>query len=320
MPDWFDVYFTQPESAQAGALRGGPDKNLADAISQARASVDMAVLQLDLWSIRDALIDAHRRGVAVRVVTDSDYLDEDEIQDLIQAGIAVLGDRREGLMHNKFVVIDRQEVWSGSMNFTISETYRNNNNLVRVSSANLAENYTREFEEMFVTDKFGAFSPADTPYPILKINGVQTETYFSPDDQTEIRLLALLRGAKESIHFLAFSFTSDKLAGAILERARQGVTVSGVLEASQYQSNAGTELDKFLQAGLDIRLDGNPKNMHHKVMIIDGQIVVTGSYNYSYYAETRNDENTLIFHDTTIAGLYQGEFERIFQQAAPPKK
>ncbi len=136
IPDtgWYDVYFTEPGGAQAQSLRGGPDKYLAQAIAKARASVDLAVLQLDLWSIRDALIDAHRRGVAVRVVTDSDYLDEAEIQDLIQTGITVLSDRREGLMHNKFVVIDRQEIWTGSMNFTISETYRNNNNLIRIHS------------------------------------------------------------------------------------------------------------------------------------------------------------------------------------------
>ncbi len=171
---------------------------------------------------------------------------------------------------------------------------------------------------MFVDDKFGPLSPANTPYPILKINGVQSETYFSPDDQTEVRLLALLRQAKESINFLAFSFTSDKLADAILSRAREGVSVTGVLEASQYQSNAGSDMDKFLDAGLDIRLDGNTKNMHHKVIIIDKKIVVAGSYNFSYYAETRNDENTLILHDPNVAALFLAEFDRLFQQAVVP--
>jgi len=315
---WYDIYFTEPGSAQSETLRGGPDLHLATAIRTARASVDMAVLQLDLWSIRDALLDAHRRGVTVRVVTDSDYLDEVEIQDLLQAGVSVLGDRREGLMHNKFVVIDRQEVWTGSMNFTISETYRNNNNLIRIRSTKLAENYTNEFEEMYLDDKFGAFSPTNTPHPILKINGVQTETYFSPDDQTEVRLMALLREAKDSIQFMAYSFTSDNLADVILARAREGVSVSGVMEASQYQSNAGTDFNKFLDAGLDIRLDANPKNMHHKVLIIDGRIVITGSYNFSYYAENRNDENTLILHDANIAAIYQAEFEKLFQGASIP--
>ena len=64
-------------------------------------------IDLNLWSIRDALISAHRRGVDVRMVTDSDNMDEQEVQEIKAAGIEVLGDRHESLMHDKFVVIDR---------------------------------------------------------------------------------------------------------------------------------------------------------------------------------------------------------------------
>lgn len=316
--DWVDIYFSAPDNPQSQSLRGGPDKYLADAIRRSRVSVDIAALQLDLWSIRDALVDAHRRGVAVRMVTDSDYLDQAEIQDLIKAGIPVLSDRREGLMHNKFVVIDRQEVWTGSMNLTINGAYRNDNHLIRIQSTRLAENYTVEFEEMFLDDRFGPGSPSQTPYPIFTINGIQLETYFSPDDGTEARIIELIRSAKESIFFLAFAFTSDPIADAMLERAAQRVEVAGVFESSQYRSNLGTEFDRFKNAGLDVRLDSNPKNMHHKVIIIDQSIVIAGSYNFSYYAETRNDENTLILHDAEMAHIFEQEFERIFDEAIQP--
>ena len=96
----------------------GPDKVLAGAIDSARLSVDVAAYSLNLWSIRDALISAYRRGVQVRVVMESDNMDVPEVQELIGAGIPVHGDQREGLMHDKFVVIDRYEVWTGSMNYT----------------------------------------------------------------------------------------------------------------------------------------------------------------------------------------------------------
>ena len=87
------------------------------------------------------------------------------------------------------------------------------------------------------------------------------------------------------------------------------------MEESQYKSNQGTEYDRFKKAGLDVRLDGNPRNMHHKVFIIDGQTVVTGSYNFSANAEQSNDENTLIIYNEEIAGQYLDEFERIFEEA-----
>ena len=119
LSDNFTVYFSDPENPISSSYRGGPDEALADAIRDARVSVDMAIHFLDLWSIRDALIDAHRRGVTVRLVTESDYMDVPEIQELRGAGIPVLGDRHEGRMHNKFVVIDRKEVWTGSLNLFI---------------------------------------------------------------------------------------------------------------------------------------------------------------------------------------------------------
>ncbi len=117
--EWYSLYFTQPDDPASRSLRGGPDADLAEAIEQARLGVDVAAYDLNLWSLRDALIAAHRRGVAVRVVAESDNLDAAEIQQLKEAGIPVLGDRREGLMHNKFVIIDRQQVWTGSMNLMI---------------------------------------------------------------------------------------------------------------------------------------------------------------------------------------------------------
>lgn len=309
---WFNIYFTDPKNPSAGSFRGGIDTKLVTAIQGARLSVDVAILDLNLWSLRDALVDAYRRGVKVRVVTESDYLDEPEIQDLLEAGISVLGDRREGTMHNKFVVIDRSEIWTGSMNFTTTDGYLNDNNLLQVRSARLAENYTTEFNEMFEDDLFGPDVRLATPYPELDVEGVLIGVYFSPDDGVASHLLDLIQSASESLYFMAFSFTSDELANAILERAQNGVIVAGVMEESQVESNVGSEYDRFRQAGLDVRLDGNPRNMHHKVILIDSRVVVTGSYNFSNSAETRNDENVLVFHDPRIAAQVMAEFERVF--------
>ena len=317
--NWFSVYFADPDGPSSQNLRGGPDRPLADAIQNARLSVDVAVLQLNLWSVRDALISAHRQGVRVRVVVESDYIDTSEIQQLIEAGIPVLGDRREGLMHNKFVVIDRLEVWTGSMNFTLSESYRNNNTLIRLRSPELAENYTVEFEEMFLDDQFGPGSPANTPHPSLVVGNTRIDTCFSPDDGCTARLLRAIASAQHSLAFLAYSFTSDELADALIERSAAGVRVEGVMESSQVETNRGSDYQRFLSAGLDVRLDANPKQMHEKVMVIDEQVVALGSFNFTFSAEARNDENLLIIYDPQIAALYQAEFARLFQQAAPAR-
>lgn len=313
----YTVYFTDPDDPHSQTRRGGPDQALAEAIRAAQVSVDVAVLRLNLWSIRDALLEARQRGVEVRLVTESDYLDEKAVQALIEAGIPVSDDRSEGLMHDKFTVIDRQEVWSGSMNYSNADAYQNNNNLVRIRSAQLAQDYTAEFEEMFLGRRFGPGSPADTPVPILVVEDARLEVCFAPEDGCQAKLEDLLAAARHTIQFLAFSFTSDEISAAMLERAGEGVRVSGVIDASQARSNSGSEFERLQAAGLDVRLDGNPDNMHHKVIIVDGETVVFGSYNFTRSAETRNDENLLVIHNPEIAALFQGEFQKIYERAAP---
>jgi len=310
--EWYSLYFSDPTGPNADTQRNGPDEALAEAIDGAHVSVDAAMYDLNLWSVRNALIDAHQRGVAVRVVVESDNRDRDVVQDLIDAGIEVLGDRREALMHDKFVVIDAYEVWTGSMNFTLNGAYHNNNNLIRIRSVPLAEDYEKEFEEMFVLDLFGGNSIADTPNPVVSVGGTSIEVYFSPDDGTQARLVALIDEADTSIYMLAYSFTADPIADALLAASGRGVTVAGVVETTQ-ASGTGGDFTRLVDEGVNLELDGNPKNMHHKVLIIDGETVVLGSYNFSGSAEERNDENTLIIHNAEIAALFMEEFNRIYE-------
>lgn len=315
---WLQVYFTDPDAPYAHDYEGGPDEFLAEAIDRARLSVDVAAYSLNLWSIRDALIHAFQRGVTVRMVMESDNLDDQEVQDLIGTGIPIVDDQQEGLMHDKFVVIDHSEVWTGSMNYTVSGAYKDNNNLICLRSTQVAEDYTSEFEEMFDDHLFGPSSVANTPNPKITIDGTPVEVLYSPEDSVAARLLELIDGAQESIYFMAYSFTSNEIGNAIVERAQAGVTVAGVLDNGQINSNQGTEYDAFLQAGLDVRQDGNTEGlMHHKVLIIDRQIVVTGSYNFTASAEENNDENVVIIFDPDVAATYLEEFQHIYSLAEP---
>jgi phosphatidylserine/phosphatidylglycerophosphate/cardiolipin synthase-like enzyme len=312
---WIDIYFTDPESPLASQETGGLDGPLVASIDSARLTVDVAIYSMSLRSIRDALIRAHERGVQVRMVMESDNMDRSAPQALIEAGIPILGDRREGLMHDKFVVIDRSEVWLGTMNFTYSGTYEDNNQLIHIHSTRMAENYTTEFEEMFVADMFGDRVVPETPNPEIGIDGTDIEVYFSPDDGVAEHISEILTDAEESIYFMAFSFTTDDFGEAIREQAENGLTVAGVMEEQQVKSNIGTEYDFFKQAELDVFMDGNEGQMHHKTMIVDENIVITGSYNFSRSAEIRNDENVIIIHNEKIADYYMQEFLRVFGQA-----
>jgi len=306
------VYFTRPDDPESKSYRGGPDQDLVQALDQALFRIDLAAYDLDLWSVRDALVRAHRRGVEVRLVADQGHLDRKELQELREAGIPIAGDTGEGLMHHKFVVLDGQEVWTGSMNFTVNGAYRHDNHLLRVQSRRLAENFTVEFEEMFQEGFFGPDVLENTPYPRLDLNGIRVETYFSPDDHPEQAVRKELSAAREKIDFLTFSFTSDTLGQELRKAASRSVRVRGVFDDSQLRSGWGSEYAGLLAAGIPVCRDGSVEKMHHKVIVIDGLTVITGSYNFSAAAEEVNDENLLIIEDPGLAGAFLIEFERIY--------
>lgn len=312
---WFELYFTNPTSPLASQGTGGVDGPLVEAIDAARLSIDVAAYSLSLNSVRNALIRAHDRGVTVRIVMESSNMDRSDPELLIKAGIPIVGDNRDGLMHNKFMVIDRSEVWMGSMNFTDGGAYDDNNNLMRIRSTKVAEDYIVEFEEMFNEDMFGPDVVSQTPNPTVELDGTRIDILFSPDDGALAALVPLLEGAQESIYFLAYSFTSNQLGEIVRLKAEAGSTIEGVMDDGQIRSNQGTEFDPFRQAELDVRKDGIDGLMHHKVFVIDESIVVLGSYNFSQNAEERNDENLMIIYNPVIAGQFLLEFQRIQDQS-----
>jgi phosphatidylserine/phosphatidylglycerophosphate/cardiolipin synthase-like enzyme len=312
---WFELYFTDPTSPISPQGTGGVDGPLVEAIDSARLSIDVAAYSISLNSVRNALIRAHQRGVTVRAVMESSNMDNYDPLRMLEAGIPIFGDNRQGLMHDKFIIIDRSEVWMGSMNFTDSGAYEDNNHLFRIRSTKMAENYTKEFEEMFDDDMFGPDAVTQTPHPTLTIDERRVDTFFSPDDRVLRALMPLLSAAEESIYFLAFSFTSNELGEIVRAQAEAGLTIQGVMDDEQIRSNQGTEFDPFRQAGLEVLIDGIDGQMHHKVFIIDEEIVVLGSYNFSRAAEERNDENLLIVYDEAIAEQFIMEFQRVSAQA-----
>ncbi len=312
---WFELYFTDPSDPTSPQGTGGVDGPLVEAIDAAHMSIDVAAYSLSLNSVRYGLIRAHDRGVTVRMVMESTNMDGSDVKALMDAGIPIVGDNRQGLMHDKFMVIDRSEVWMGSMNYTDSGTYDDNNNIMRIHSTKMAENYTKEFEEMFKDDMFGPDVVPETPNPTLMIDGTQVDTYFSPDDGVLNALVPLLNSAQESIYFLAYSFTSNQLGDIVRQKAEAGLTIAGVMDEEQIKSNQGTEFDPFRQAGLNVLIDGIDGLMHHKVFVVDEKIVAFGSYNFSQSAEERNDENLLIVYNAAIAQQFVQEFQRVSSHA-----
>ena len=319
----YQVYFTAPRYPDKAADHtGGLDEKLTAFINTAQTSVDMAIYQLDLPNVTLALLNAQKRGAKVRVVTSLDILNDPtenaSFKQLENAGIPVVGGNANAIMHNKFVVVDGQAVWTGSWNFTTNDTYRYNNNGLLVQSVELARNYAVTFDKMFKDNQFGPQRKPGGTTPKLTVGGAAVENYFAPEDRVSEKIIARLQQARQTIDFMAFSFTDDNIGNVVRERASVGVKVRGVFETSGSETRF-SEYGLMKQAQLDVWQDGNPYLMHHKVFIVDGQTVILGSFNFSQNADHDNDENLLIVDDAGLAQAYSAEFQRVYNQAKSKK-
>jgi len=322
--DWWQVYFTDPQTVNDPEdLRGSVPEKLIDAINDAQRSIHVAAFEFDLTPVAEALIAAHGRGVEVQWVTDDEYgieADEEEghgqFAMLEKAGIKVKDDGRSALMHNKFWIFDRQTVWTGSTNVTVNGNFRNNNNVLVIHSPQVAEIYEREFDEMW-DGEFGPTSPSTVGDQALTIDGTPIQVLFAAEDEAMERLVPLIKGAKSSIRFMAFSFTHDDMGAAVLARAKAGVDVKGIFETRGSETEY-SELTRLYCAEVPVRQDGNPGTFHHKVFILDDKTVITGSLNFSENADESNDENVVVITNSDVAAQYQQEFERRWAEAIEP--
>ena len=127
--------------------------------------------------------------------------------------------------------------------------------------------------------------------------------YFTPPAGAASGLIKQIDGAKKSIKVMAYGFTATNLAEALVRAKRRGVDVGLIQDEKSAQNNRET-LPILLAAGIDVRSDGKHAIQHNKVMLIDDDIVITGSYNFTKSAESRNAENIMIVRSSYAAKRY----------------
>lgn len=288
---YLSVYFCSNENVSCR------DKFL-DVINDASDFVYCALYDLDILQIKEAL---EKKKITVKIVVES--------SNSVDMNIPIKMDTNPYLMHNKFCVTEKQVI-TGSFNPTESTQFINDNNVILSNSTYLIENYVEEFYELFDTKK------RNTPYPKITLSNITVENYFCPDDSCEEHVLEILNSSKESIKFMTFSFTSYPIADILIEKKKEGINVSGVVEKMQ-ESKYSQKERMEVNGNIDVHLDGNKKLMHHKVFIVDDKIVITGSYNPTESGTKRNDENILIIYDENIAKLFTQEFNRVWAESSP---
>ncbi|MCX7006941.1 MAG: phospholipase D family protein [Kiritimatiellaeota bacterium] len=129
------------------------------------------------------------------------------------------------------------------------------------------------------------------------------EIFYSPHGGCTEAIVNTLHAAKQTIFVQAYSFTSSPIEAALAAAAKRGVKVRLILDRSNLTQKS-SEADDAAAAGLPVLIDAKHEIAHNKIIIVDGETVITGSFNFSRNAEENNAENLLIIRSKDVAARY----------------
>ena len=126
-------------------------RRIVEQIDGARETLDVCVFTLTDNRLSAAVVAAHQRGVAVRIIADDDKAGDrgSDVLDLARAGIAVRLDRDDGHMHNKFALFDQRVLLTGSYNWTVGADRENQENFVVSDDSGLVKRFAAQFERLW---------------------------------------------------------------------------------------------------------------------------------------------------------------------------
>jgi phosphatidylserine/phosphatidylglycerophosphate/cardiolipin synthase-like enzyme len=302
--------------------QGGPD-SLVDPIvafidkAKKRQKLMIAVQEIDHRPIAEAIVRARKRGVTIDVVLEQDYLLCDRIPDdpfapvgkheenrflfnaILRSTVDIKSDFNSHIFHQKFMVLGNS-VLTGSTNFTTTGISKNLNHIVVVNDAKVARAYKQEFREI-QRGRFGKQSVERDDKPReVKVSDIRVKPLFAPDHGPEMEIMKQILKAKNRIDFAVFTFAqSSGIDDALVAAVDRGVQVRGLMDRRQANQRwAATH--PLMAAGAHLLVAGNSDGLgklHHKLMVIDDQLSIFGSFNYTGPANQLNDENILIIGD-----------------------
>jgi phosphatidylserine/phosphatidylglycerophosphate/cardiolipin synthase-like enzyme len=140
---------------------------------------------------------------------------------------------------------------------------------------------------------------------------------FTPGGECSAKIIDEIDHSQKSIYVQAFEFTSKPIAKSLIRAKKRGIDVKVILDESQIKSRYSV-INELFQQDVPIWIDFKPAIAHSKVIIIDNQKIITGSYNFSYSAESRNAENLLIITgNRSLVGQYVENWKNRQLQSRP---
>jgi phosphatidylserine/phosphatidylglycerophosphate/cardiolipin synthase-like enzyme len=230
------------------------------------------------------------------------------------------------IMHHKYMVADAASpdaaVWMGSANFTVDAWALQENNVVVISSPDLAARYTADFDDLWTRGKLSGTGRGDEG--VVTINGLEVNYAFAPGEGRAIQNLIVqaISSATRRLRIASMVTSSEPILSALQHQIDSGIDFNGVYDFGEtnqvrktWEQHASDAAKLALLEAVLARMVAkrslafskeHPNNahnfMHDKIVVAD-DTVVTGSFNFSTNA-LRNAENTISFVQPQLAQAY----------------
>ncbi|HHG83703.1 MAG TPA: DUF1669 domain-containing protein [Bacteroidetes bacterium] len=143
-----------------------------------------------------------------------------------------------------------------------------------------------------------------------------SRVYFSPGETCLNAITSQIQNARQHLDICVFTISDDRITNAILERHQRGIEVRIITDNDKLR-DAGSDVRALAASGIEIRVDNTSSHMHHKFCIVDGDAVITGSYNWTRSAATRNQENILVTEEDLVVNRYGEGFRSLWEKSIP---
>jgi phosphatidylserine/phosphatidylglycerophosphate/cardiolipin synthase-like enzyme len=153
------------------------------------------------------------------------------------------------------------------------------------------------------------FGCSNTQATDVTLNNTQTQVYFSLKGGCTTAIVGEISKAKTEILVQAYSFTSRDIAKALVDANKRGVHTEIILDRSN-RSQKYSAADFTHNMGIPAFIDAEHAIAHNKIMVIDKETVITGSFNFTKAAEEKNAENVLILKNKELAKVYIDNWNR----------
>jgi phosphatidylserine/phosphatidylglycerophosphate/cardiolipin synthase-like enzyme len=316
-------------------------------VGEAKRTLDLAQYDFHLADetaeiVGGAIKDAAKRGVDVRMIYDVGHTNpipvppppEPDVELISSLGvphrpIAGIPD----LMHHKYAVRDGTSVWTGSTNWTEDSWSRQENVIVTVESAKIANAFTANFDELWakaIVEQSGFVDPNPA-----RVGDIRVRAWFTPGfgEALSRRIAKRIRRAKRRVRICSPVLTVAPVLSALCERVADGLDIAGCLDRPQIegviyqwgqQGNAAWKLpllEQALAAPFSAKAStpygaGSVHDFMHAKLTVADDVVFTGSFNLSRSGE-RNAENVLEIEDSELADRLAGYVDEVRARYPP---